>query len=142
MTYATKQDLIDRFGELELLQRTDRVNVPQTTIDDEVVNEALNDASSTADGYLAAKYALPLATTPARLVKVTCDMARYYLHGEAASDAVRKAYEDAIAWLKDVSKGIVSLGLTAAGEATPAATGGPQICAQPGTFTRKTLEDF
>lgn len=127
MTYATKQDLISRFGETELIQRTDRTNMPPTTIDDAVVANALGDASSAIDGYLAARYTLPLASVPPRLVKVAADMARYFLHGEAASDSVRAAYDDAIAWLRDVSKGVVQLGLTATGDAVTAPSGGAQI---------------
>lgn len=142
MTYATQQDLIDRFGELELVQRTDRENIPPTTIDDVVVAKALADADAEINGYIAARYALPLTLVPASLVKRASDMARYFLHGEAASEAIRTAYEDAVKWLTNVSKGVVQLGLTAAGDATSSATGGPQISAQPPTFNRQTLEDF
>ena len=57
MTYALQQDLIDRFGESELIQLTDRTNVPPTDVDDVVVGRALADADGTIDGYIGKKYA-------------------------------------------------------------------------------------
>lgn len=124
--YATKQDLLDRFGETELVQLTDRTSMPPSAIDDTVVDQALNDASAQIDGYLvAAGYALPLASIPHRLVKVASDIARYFLHGKAADETVRDAYDDGIKWLTDVSKGIAQLGLPTTGE-TPVPQGGPQ----------------
>lgn len=142
MNYASKQDLIARFGETELIQRTDRTNMPPSTIDDAVVTSALGDAASAIDGYLAARYALPLSSVPPRLVKVAADMARYFLHGEAASDSVRAAYDDALAWLRDVSKGVVQLGLTAAGDAVQAPGGGAQISTPGPIFGRDGMRGF
>lgn len=141
-SYATKQNLIDRFGLLELVQRTDRTNRPPTTVDDDVVDDALNDAAAQIDGYLSARYTLPLSETPARLVKIASDIARFYLHGAAADDQVRKAYEDAVSWLKDVSKGTVQLGVTSEGTTAATPAGGPQVSAPDRVFSHDTLRDF
>lgn len=140
MTYATKQDLIDRFGELELKQRTDRVNVPPTTIDDVVVERALGDAQALADSYLGKVYDLPLSVTPPVLTKMCADLARFYLHGKAAEkdSPVALAFNQALAWLKDVAKGLVSL--DEAGT-PPAQAGGGAIRAKPNdrVMTRDSL---
>lgn len=140
-SYATKQDLIDRFGEQELIERTDRVHIPPSTVDDAVVDQALGDATSEIDGYIAARYTLPLASVPRRLVKVTCDLARYYLLGNAADDTARAAYEDGVKWLVNVSKGVVQLDKPEGGDA-PAPAGGPQVSSVPHTFDPDTMRDF
>lgn len=143
MTYATKQDLVDRFGEIELRQLTDRTNVPPTTVNDTVVGRALSDADGLIDGYIGKKYALPLAEVPPMLTKVAADLARYYLHGKAADrdSPVTAAYNQAVAWLRDVSKGLVDLGN---GTIEPDAAGGGQVkTSRPDRiFTRETMRGF
>lgn len=128
MSYATLQDLIDRFGTEELVQLTDRASIPPAQVDETVITKALTDADAEIDGYLAARYSLPLASIPHRLVKVAADMARFYLHGKAADETIRNAYDDAVKWLVNVSKGVVQLGLLEAG-GQPASEGGPQSSA-------------
>jgi len=118
MPYCTAQDMIDRFGEPELLQLTDRAGVG--VIDDQALGLAINDASAQIDGYLAGRYELPLATVPTILVSLACDLARYQLYDIRATDSVEKRRDDAIAYLKDVATGKVSLGLSSGGvAATP-----------------------
>lgn len=141
MTYATKQDLVDRFGERELLQLTDRTNVPPSVVDDVVVGKALADADAMIAGYVGKPYQLPLSVVPPVLTKIGADLARYYLHGEAADkdSVVTRNFNLALAWLKDVARGVVSI--DANGE-VPAQVGGGAIRANPSTrvFRRGTLE--
>jgi len=139
-SYATKQNLIDRFGELELLQLTDRTHTPQTTIDDAVVDDALNDVASQIDGYVGARYTLPISPVPARLTKVACDIARYYLFGRAADEVVRQAYEDGVKWLVEVSKGIVQISSESVG--VQPAIGGVQTSVPPSLFDQDSLDQF
>jgi phage gp36-like protein len=140
VTYATQQDLVDRFGATELKQLTDRTNTPPTTIDDTVVTRALDDATAMADGYLGKQYTLPLSVTPERLTKVVADVARYYLHGKRAEKdgPVARGHDEALAWLKDVARGLVLL--DAEGVA-PAQSGGGSVKAKPAdrVFTRESL---
>ncbi|TPJ83847.1 DUF1320 domain-containing protein [Mesorhizobium sp. B2-6-3] len=143
MTYAVKQDLIDRFGEKELRELTDRTNRPPTTIDDTVVGRALSDATALIDGYIAKKYSLPLVSVPDILVKTASDVARYYLHGKAADkdSPVAAAYNQAVAWLKDVAKGLVEL--DDGGEIPePAGGGAIKTSALDRVFTRDSLKGF
>lgn len=143
MPYATRQDLIDRFGELELVQLTDRENVPPSTIDDTVVDGAIADATGFIDGYLRKVYALPLASVPANLVKLTADVARFYLHGKAAEkdSPVAIAYGQAQSWLRDVSKGLVQLDVDgSAAQAAPGSAG--RVTGSDPVFTRHTLSGF
>ncbi len=126
MAYATRQDLIDRFGATEIVQRTDRTNRPPTTIDDTVVGRAIGDAEALIDGYLAGRYELPLAVVPAALPKICCDLARFHLWGSAADKdgAVARAADAATAWLKDVARGTVALEVGGAPAAAPVGGGG------------------
>lgn len=111
VAYATVDDLIARFGEAELIQRTDRTL--SGVMDAAIAQRALDDASAEMDGYLAARYQLPLPTTPALLARIACDIARYRLWEDMASDEVRRRYEDARRLLEAISRGTVSLGLPA-----------------------------
>ncbi|MCX8016394.1 MAG: DUF1320 family protein [Rhodocyclaceae bacterium] len=112
MSYATVDDLIARYGEAEVIQRTDRANAG--VVDADVAQRALDDAAAEIDGYLAARYALPLPTVPATLVRLACAIARYRLWEDVASERVRQDYEDARRLLEAISRGAVSLGLPAA----------------------------
>lgn len=149
MPYATQQDLIDRFGEEELVQLTDRAEPPAGAIDATVIGKALADADDAVNGYLAVRYEVPLASPPLVLNRMACDIARYYLYEDRVTEIVRKRYDDAVAYLKDVAAGKVVLGVDALGEA-PADPGGPQVDAGDRTFTRGkpstgvegTLDDY
>ena len=99
MTYAVKQDLVDRFGTPELVDITDRTEEHTgTTIDDTILNRALTDANSTINSYLLGRYTLPLASTPDRLLLACCDIARYNLYDRGAPEVVRTRYQDQIKW--------------------------------------------
>lgn len=109
MAYARVADLIDRFGGEEILQRTDRVGAG--VVNATIAQRALDDASAEIDGYLAARYQLPLPTVPAILERIACDIARYRLWEDLASPEVRQRYEDARRLLESISRGVASLGL-------------------------------
>jgi phage gp36-like protein len=122
--YATQQTLIDRFGSLELIQLTDRSNLPPTTINATTVARALSDAEAVIDGYLRTRYQLPLETTPPLIEGVACDLARFNLHSYIGSAAgredVKEARAAAMKLLRDIADGKVTL--TVAGVEQP--TGG------------------
>ncbi len=107
MTYATQQDMTDRFGAVELAQLTDRS--AGVVIDTTVLARALSDADAEIDGYLATRYTLPLASTPAVLVRLAADIARHSLYGTSVTTAVRDRYLDAVSLLKRISSGDVQL---------------------------------
>lgn len=95
MQYASVQDLMDRFGERELIELTDQdelqaVKTPR-------VQRALDDAQAFVDGFVGRIYSLPLMgckkplpvpgdphavqyVPPPQLMRICCDVARYYLH--------------------------------------------------------------
>ena len=98
MAYLTVDDLQARYpADAYLLADTDAVSA------------AIADAVAEADGYLAGRYSLPLPAVPPVLVGRLCDMARYRLWRDEASDEVRTRYRDAVAWLRDLSAGRAAL---------------------------------
>lgn len=138
MAYATVQDLVDRFGAVELAQLTDRA--AGATLDSAVAQRALDDASGEMDSYLGARYSLPLGTTPAVLKAACSDIARYRLYEDRATEEVRSRYEDARAWLRDLAKGLASLDLGPASATPPANRASFQATGR--IFTRGSLSDL
>lgn len=100
-----------RYGHDELAARTNRSG--GSAVDIAVLGRALADADAEIDGYLATRYRLPLPAVPAALARIACDIARYRLWEDLASDEVRRRYEDARRLLESIAKGTVSLGLPA-----------------------------
>ena len=97
MIYATVQDMIDRFGEPEMIQLTDPAE--QAAVQSARIQLKLDDAHALADGYLGRVYALPLAgcakpvgvgavqyVPPPQLTRIVCDVARYYLYDALAPE--------------------------------------------------------
>lgn len=141
MDYCTQQDLIDRFGSDELVQLTDKTNYPASTIDSVTVDRALSDASALIDSYLAKLYRLPLSTVPPFLTKAAADIARYFLYGKSAEDTVTKAYTDAVTWLTNISKGLVTLDAEGVAPAE-AGDGQVQVHAPRRIFSRDSLRNL
>jgi phage gp36-like protein len=141
MTYAVAQDMVNRFGEQEVIQLTDRANVGE--IDETVLAGGLESAVSEINTYLAERYALPLPTVPLVLRDFTCDIARYRLCGAGVveTDEIRTRYKDALKFLENVAKGVASLGLDADQQKVPP-VGQPKIAADAPVFNRETLKDY
>ena len=112
--YCTEQDLIDRFSETEIIQLSDNNNTG--AIDSTVVAMAISDADGEIDGYLASRFALPVNPVPKVLLRIACDLTRYYLYDDSATDHVQKRYDDAVKFLKGVAAGSIAIGINALGE--------------------------
>ncbi|MCR9218931.1 MAG: DUF1320 domain-containing protein [Alphaproteobacteria bacterium] len=139
MSYATQQDLIDRFGEEELLALADRDG--DGAIDAAVVDRALADAAGLIDSYIGARYRLPVDPVPAQLVAAAAAIARWHLYADAPHERVSEAYRATLAWLKDVAAGRADL--DAAG-VEPAAdeSGAPVFDGAPRVFSADSLRDY
>lgn len=109
MTYATLQDLIDRYGEDELIQLSDRAEPPAGAIDPAIVSKALTDATELVDGYVAGRYRVPLSPVPGMIQRLVCDIARFFLHDDRSTEAVKDAYQAALKALRDISAGVITL---------------------------------
>lgn len=115
MSYATRADLVERFGDAEIKQ-LEHEGVSYSQI--------LEDTEALINGYLARSYQVPLKKPSALLVGWACDIARYKIRSrtirgsDALSDDVRKRYEDVLKQLKDAADGSLVLDL----EVTPTET--------------------
>lgn len=112
MMYAQAQDFIVRVGELQALQLTDRDNVGG--INYAVLEIGLSDSSSQIDGYLSARYKLPLSTIPQNLTRICCDLTRYRLcsmSDVAITDEIIERYKLSIKELEALASGKISLGI-------------------------------
>lgn len=108
MSYCTQDDLIDRFGEAEITQLSDRAGLGD--LDSAVVAQAIADADAEINGYLSGRYTLPLAVVPPVLVRVACDITRYWLFGHDVTELVKDRYDQAIAYLGKVAAGTITFG--------------------------------
>lgn len=139
MAYCTRDDLESRFGTIEIADLLDQDNNGADDIDR--LASAIADAGALIDGYIAGRYAVPLATAPALIKDVACDVTRYKLWRNRAPEEIQKRYDQAISTLRDISRGVISL---------PPGTVPPQTVSEGGVayeaseriFTESSLSDF
>ena len=123
MSYVSKQQLIDRYGEDKLAQLTDRDD--GSDIDDVVLNEAIADADKTINAYVSPRYTLPLDhalidTSPLPLIAGAIVL--YELQEDIASEQAEKRYDKAMKFLRDIQMNKASLGEQDTDVATPEGT--------------------
>ena len=138
--YATVDDLIDRFGEAEMIGLTDPDN---TAVQSARAQRKLDDAHALANGYVGMAYRLPLAgcakpapqpgnpqavetVAPPLLARLVCDIARYYLYDDKCTDEVLKRYEQAKQELLHISQGKATLACPWGGVAGEPLSADPQ----------------
>lgn len=107
MSYCTYADLVNAFGENEILQLSDRDR--DGLPDDGVIEEAISFANAHIDGYLREQYSTPIPNPPRNLVGFACDFARYRLYQDQPTELVTERYNAGCFWLKDVARGLVQL---------------------------------
>ena len=95
----TQADLVERFGAEEIARLSDHDEY--RTINAAVVAKAIADAEAEVNSYLA-PVGLVGITPPKALVLKACDIARYYLHEDGATEIVRERYRKAFRLLKVV----------------------------------------
>jgi phage gp36-like protein len=144
MSYATPQDIINRYPNRDLVQLTNE-DPTVTTINTTVLQQALDDASAEIDGYLGGRFTLPLTDVPEVLNRLVCDVAVYRLQSlrpiHDLADA-RRRYDDALAMLTKVASGEMTLGIGADGHETAIAQGAEQVIGPVRIFTRKSMKGF
>lgn len=142
-SYATVQDFIDYVGTQESIEITNLDDPMASSVNEDLLEKALTHATAEINAYLAGNYSLPLASIPPILMYDCCEIARYRLDKLKTRDDVTERYNNAIARLRDISKGLVTLGLDAAGEeAASGATSEPAYISANAVFTHETLSGF
>lgn len=124
MTYATRADLVDRFGATELEQLDPGVAGDGGTRSYPKTDAALADAALEMDASLAVRHTLPLdaaqATSPL-LKRICAQLARYLLYDEEAPDRVVDGVKEARKMLAGLASGAMVL----PGVRDDASAGGP-----------------
>ena len=123
--------MVERFGQHEVDQHGNAK-----------VDAALADAAVEIDSYAGARYDLPLQLSTeasALLLRLSCDLARYYCWGDAASDRVIDLAKDARKMLDGLARGTIALpGSTDA----PAGSTGAQFVGPARRFTDEAMKGF
>jgi phage gp36-like protein len=167
MTYATASELLTRFDAAEIAQRVDR-GVPRLVTAElmiavaagaslaaytpegvargqaalVVVQRALQDADDTINGYISARYTLPLAPVPAVLARVACELTRFYLYDDQVTDTVKDRHAANIKWLGEVSRGTVSLGADTLSGQQPTSSASAELVTSGSIWKRGNSESF
>jgi phage gp36-like protein len=141
MAYITQAELVDYITEKELVQLTDDAKLG--VIDAAKVTVAINGASSDIDAYAGLRYAVPLQ--PSEKIKELCrDLAIWRLESRRRKirEATQLAYDNAIAFLKDLATGKAVLDQPAGEEAQSSSAGVAATEKSPKIFTDDTLKEF
>src|SRR5579875_2097853 len=140
MGYATPDDMIARYPNRDLVQLTNE-DPTATTVNIAPLQQALDDAAAEIDGYLDGRFALPLSDPPAVLNRLACDIAMYRIQAlRPLHDLIdaRKRYDDAIGFLLEVARGVVTLGLAPDNSEPPTAPEAATVEGPPRVFDRST----
>lgn len=144
MSYATAQDVINRYPNRDLVQLTNE-DPTATTVNSTPITQALTDASAEIDGYIEGRFTLPLADPPAVLNRLATDIAMYRMQSlrplHDLEDA-RKRYDDAVAVLSKVAAGELTLGLAADGKEPPLAASVETVQGPDRVFNRGNLKGY
>lgn len=123
MIYATIADMVSRFGETELIQLTDPA--ANAAINAAMVEGRIGDAQMVIDSWIGRIYRMPLRgcaqspaapgdpvtyAAPPQLVRIACDIARFYLFKDVAPDnVVYLRHKAALAELQAIADGKAGL---------------------------------
>lgn len=114
MVYATVEDMVDRYGQVELIRLTTPADEDMETVRRDPIERALTEASALIDTYLRKRYRVPTDIAPDEVRRAACVLARYDLYtGEQRepTEQVRLARKETLEWLKLVADGEALLDL-------------------------------
>jgi len=116
-----------------------------TTLNENVVTEAVLQAEEYVDVYLRGRYRLPLVPTPSVVKDITVNLARHWLYtrrpeGADLPDAVTRTYKSALTMLEAIRDAKLTLGVST-GEAL-AEPGEMAVRARPREFDMHLLERY
>lgn len=112
MPYATPQDLVDAYGEAELVRLTTPSGQSLAGVVAGRAEARLVEASGLMDSYLRRRYLVPVTPATPELRSCCCALARYELMhtGETEpSEQARLARKERIDWLQALADGRIAL---------------------------------
>ena len=127
MAYCTQAQLAESVTARKLIELCDDEKLARSTSTlsaaialnsaiDTRLDAAIAKADGICDSYLRNRYDTPLTEIPDALNVCAIDLAIYYLYRRRrlefnTPESVREDYDDAMAWLKDLSNKLVELGI-------------------------------
>ena len=125
--YVTPTDLLDEFGEREMVSLTDVAADRTGEFVPAVAQRGCDRANAELGAALAARYKLPLASVPELLRYLARDLAHFYLYQTEPPSWVQVRFDTARKTLRDIQTGALPLGIDSTGSTVDAA---PQNLAQ------------
>lgn len=139
--YCTQNDIQTALSEDILIQLTDDDNIGVVIAAN--VTQAIEQADAEIDGYCGSRYTVPFATVPALIKALSIEIAVYYLYKRrTVPEKIEKAYDKAIARLKDISRGLLSMGIDPPPAAASSGGAESNKDVNDRIFTRTTMEGF
>ncbi len=141
MPYCTKTDILDQMDEEVLIALTDDDDTG--LVDDTKVTKAIADADAEIDSYCGVRYSVPFATVTGIIRKLSVEFAIYNLYArrKGVPDDRKERYDNGTRFLRDVSKGMVSLGADDP-DTPPSDKDKPQFASSERIFSRDKMEGF
>lgn len=116
MNYCTLEDIRGHVPEARLVEITDDTSPNVTgTVNAAIVEKAIVESSDIIDAYIGKRFKLPLPGIPSVLRTICIDLSIYNLYERVTelnvSDGMQLRYKNAIALLKGIAEGDVSIGI-------------------------------
>jgi phage gp36-like protein len=142
--YATLADMVERYGEAEILRMSViDGDLPEDLEDPRVearVSRAIETASSVIDSFLGKRYTTPIAVPPLSVVEAACVIARHWLSSSGSttpSETAQTARDQTLSWLNKIAQGMVTIeGLAAISKSSSARVSDRPAIYDPGTGGR------
>jgi phage gp36-like protein len=144
MAYATQDDLVPlRLTQKDLVQLTDDESTGEVNTD--VVTAALEEASGRVDSYCRQRYITPLQQSD-DVKALVLDITLYLLFSRRRetriTDTVQQRFDQAIAFLKDISTGKASLDQPVTAQQAQSASGEAVVTRKPERFSDRNLDGY
>lgn len=147
MAYCDQDDVEGIMAEADLIDLTTD-DPTASEVDPSVLALAIDAADSLIDGYIGARYALPLPSVPRLISRISARLTRFELYTRrpgAVEEWLEKDRERQVDLLEQIKSGEVDLGLTEAGADVGAAQQSARRVRTSSTkpvFGRSNLESY
>lgn len=133
--FLTVEDMVATFGEEEMLQLAGTGPRDYRTLDRAKIEESIDHAERTVRGYVIDRWPSAFPDGTPLLKGFAADIARHRLRGRggqqnAMNDTVQKRYDTAIARLKDLSQGRMTLDVPEGTAGAPEASNELRVIAE------------
>jgi len=143
MPYCELADIIAVIPEQTVINLTDDAGIGELNPDR--LDPAIADAGAEIDSYCALRYTVPFDPVPAIIRKCAVDITVYNLYSRCAEsipESRKDRYKNATDLLKNIAKGVITLGEVPAPPANVQSAAQPQVTGNPRLFTRDGLKGY